>query len=61
MDAYFSGTKLKWILDNVKDARKLAAEDKLAFGTVDSWITWNLTNRREHVTDESNASRTFAI
>ena len=59
LDAYFSGTKLKWILDNVKDARKLAAEDKLAFGTVDSWITWNLTNRREHVTDESNASRTL--
>lgn len=59
LDAYFSGTKLKWILDNVADARKLAAEDKLAFGTVDSWITWNLTNRREHVTDESNASRTL--
>ncbi len=59
LDAYFSGTKLKWILDNVKDARKLAAKDKLAFGTVDSWITWNLTNRREHVTDESNASRTL--
>lgn len=59
LDAYFSGTKLKWILDNVKDARKLATEDKLAFGTVDSWITWNLTNRREHVTDESNASRTL--
>ncbi len=59
LDAYFSGTKLKWILDNVKDARELAAEDKLAFGTVDSWITWNLTNRREHVTDESNASRTL--
>jgi glycerol kinase len=59
LDAYFSGTKLKWILDNVADARKLAAENKLAFGTVDSWITWNLTNRREHVTDESNASRTL--
>lgn len=59
LDAYFSGTKLKWILDNVKDARKLAAEGKLAFGTVDTWITWNLTNRRELVTDESNASRTL--
>lgn len=59
LDAYFSGTKLKWILDNVKDARKLTIEGKLAFGTVDSWITWNLTNRREHVTDESNASRTL--
>lgn len=59
LDAYFSGTKLKWILDNVVDARKLAAENKLAFGTVDSWVTWNLTNRREHITDESNASRTL--
>lgn len=59
LDAYFSGTKLKWILDNVKDARKLAADGKLAFGTVDTWITWNLTNRRELVTDESNASRTL--
>ncbi|MEN9946610.1 MAG: glycerol kinase [Pseudomonadota bacterium] len=59
LDAYFSGTKLKWILDNVANARQLAAENKLAFGTVDTWITWNLTNRREHVTDESNASRTL--
>ena len=59
LDAYFSGTKLKWILDNVKDARKLAAKNHLAFGTIDSWLTWNLTNRREHVTDESNASRTL--
>ncbi len=59
LDAYFSGTKLKWILDNVAEARKLAEENKLAFGTVDTWLTWNLTNRREHVTDESNASRTL--
>lgn len=59
LDAYFSGTKLKWILDNVAHARELAADNKLAFGTVDSWLTWNLTNRREHVTDESNASRTL--
>lgn len=59
LDAYFSGTKLKWILDNVAVARKLAEENKLAFGTVDTWLTWNLTNRREHVTDESNASRTL--
>ncbi len=59
LDAYFSGTKLKWILDNVTDARKLALNGELAFGTVDSWITWNLTNRRCHVTDESNASRTL--
>lgn len=59
LDAYFSGTKLKWILDNVANVRKLAEENKLAFGTVDTWLTWNLTNRREHVTDESNASRTL--
>lgn len=59
LDAYFSGTKLKWILDHVANARNLAAENKLAFGTVDTWITWNLTNRRAHVTDESNASRTL--
>lgn len=59
LDAYFSGTKLKWILDHVANARNLANENKLAFGTVDTWITWNLTNRRAHVTDESNASRTL--
>lgn len=59
LDAYFSGTKLKWILDNVADARNLANAGKLLFGTVDSWIIWNLSNRRNHVTDESNASRTL--
>lgn len=59
LDAYFSGTKLKWILDNVKGSRELAKQGKIAFGTVDSWIIWNLTNRRNHVTDESNASRTL--
>lgn len=59
LDAYFSGTKIKWILDNIPNARKKAAENKLAFGTVDTWIIWNLTNRRDHVTDESNASRTL--
>lgn len=59
LDAYFSGTKLKWILDNMDGARKLAAEDNLAFGTIDSWLTWNLTEGRNHVTDESNASRTL--
>lgn len=59
LDAYFSGTKLKWILDNVAGARELATQGKIAFGTVDSWLTWNLTNRREHITDESNASRTL--
>ncbi len=59
LDAYFSATKIKWILDNVKGCRELAQSGHLAFGTVDSWIIWNLTNRREHVTDESNASRTM--
>lgn len=59
LDAYFSGTKLKWILDNTPNAHKLAKQGKLAFGTIDTWIIWNLTNRRDHVTDESNASRTL--
>jgi len=59
LDAYFSGTKLKWILDHVPNARKLAQEGELAFGTVDTWIIWNLSNRRSYVTDESNASRTL--
>ena len=59
LDAYFSGTKLKWILDHVKGSRELAIAGKLAFGTVDTWIIWNLSNRRNLVTDESNASRTL--
>lgn len=59
LDAYFSGTKIKWILDNVPNARTLAKEGKLAFGTIDTWIIWNLSNKRNHVTDESNASRTL--
>ena len=59
LDAYFSGTKLKWILDHVKGARAQAEKGELAFGTVDTWIIWNLSNKREHVTDESNASRTL--
>ncbi len=59
LDAYFSGTKLKWILDNVAGARDLAKAGKLLFGTVDTWIIWNLSNRRNHITDESNASRTL--
>lgn len=59
LDAYFSGTKLKWILDNVAGSRELAKTRKLAFGTIDSWLIWNLTNKRNHVTDESNASRTL--
>jgi glycerol kinase len=59
VDAYFSATKIRWILDNVKDARKLADEGKLAFGTVDSWLIWNLTRGQLHITDVSNASRTM--
>jgi len=59
VDAYFSATKVKWILDNVKGARKLADEGQLAFGTIDSWLVWNLTKGKLHITDVSNASRTM--
>ncbi|TNF31546.1 MAG: glycerol kinase, partial [Bacteroidetes bacterium] len=59
VDAYFSGTKVKWILDNVKGARKQAEKGELAFGTVDTWLIWNLTKGQTHVTDYSNASRTL--
>ena len=59
LDAYFSGTKIKWILDNVAGARKKAEEGKLCFGTVDSWLVWKLTRGNMHVTDVSNASRTL--
>lgn len=59
IDAYFSGTKIKWILDNVPEARKLANEGKLLFGTVETWLIWNLTGGKAHVTDYSNASRTM--
>ncbi|MGH9829060.1 MAG: FGGY family carbohydrate kinase, partial [Blastocatellia bacterium] len=59
VDAYFSGTKVKWLLDNVAGARKLAEAGKLAFGTVDSWLIWKLTGGRVHATDPSNASRTL--
>ena len=59
VDAYFSGTKIKWILDNVEGARELAEEGNLLFGTVDTWLIWNLTGGRVHVTDYSNASRTM--
>ena len=59
IDAYFSGTKLRWILDNVKGAREDAAAGKLIFGTIDSWLVWNLTGGRVHATDVSNASRTM--
>ena len=59
IDAYFSGTKIKWILDNVPGAREQAEKGQLLFGTVDSWLIWNLTGGRAHVTDYSNASRTM--
>jgi glycerol kinase len=59
IDAYFSATKVKWILDNVEGARKLAEEGQLAFGTIDSWLVWNLTHGGFHITDVSNASRTM--
>jgi len=59
IDAYFSATKLKWILDNVKDARTKAANNELCFGTVDTWLLWKLTNGQIHATDVSNASRTM--
>ncbi len=59
IDAYFSATKIRWILDNVKDAIKLALEGQLAFGTVDTWLIWNLSKGKLHVTDVSNASRTM--
>jgi glycerol kinase len=61
IDAYFSATKLKWILDNVADARKKAANGELAFGTIDTWLTWKLSGGEVHVTDVSNASRTMLL
>lgn len=59
IDAYFSGTKIKWILDNVPGARDAAESGKLLFGTVETWLIWNLTGGKVHVTDYSNASRTM--
>lgn len=59
IDAYFSGTKIKWILDNVEGARELAEEGNLLFGTIDTWLIWNLTGGAKHVTDYSNAWRTM--
>lgn len=58
-DAYFSGTKIKWILDNVEGAREKAERGELLFGTIDTWLVWNLTGGRVHATDYSNASRTM--
>lgn len=59
VDAYFSGTKVKWILDNVSGAREKAEKGDLLFGNIDTWLIWNLTSGRTHVTDYSNASRTM--
>lgn len=59
IDAYFSGTKLRWILDNVPGARQKAEEGKLLFGTIETWLIWKLTDGKVHVTDYSNASRTM--
>ncbi|MBP82447.1 MAG: glycerol kinase [Verrucomicrobiales bacterium] len=59
IDAYFSGTKLKWMLDHYPDARKRAEAGELAFGTIDSWLAWNLSGGELHITDVSNASRTM--
>jgi glycerol kinase len=61
IDAYFSASKIRWILDNVEGARRQAEEGRLAFGTVDSWLVWNLTKGQVHATDVSNASRTMLM
>jgi len=59
LDSYFSGTKLAWLLENIPGARARAERGELAFGTIDSWLVWNLTKGKTHVTDPSNASRTL--
>ena len=59
IDAYFSGTKIKWLLDNVEGARARAEAGELLFGTIDTWLIWKLTGGKVHVTDYSNASRTL--
>ncbi len=59
IDSYFSATKIKWILDNVPNAREKANGGELAFGTIDTWLIWNMTQRKNHVTDYTNASRTM--
>ena len=59
IDAYFSGTKVKWILDNVEGARERAEKGDLLFGTIDTWLVWKLSGGKAHVTDYSNASRTL--
>lgn len=59
VDAYFSGSKIAWILDNVEGARERAEKGELLFGTVDTWLIWKLTHGKSHVTDVSNASRSM--
>lgn len=59
IDSYFSATKIKWLLDNVPQAREKATRGELLFGTIDTWLIWNMTNRKSHVTDITNASRTM--
>ena len=59
LDPYFSGTKIYWILENIKGLRKKAEQGLLAFGTIDSWLVWKLTNGKQHITDVTNASRTL--
>jgi glycerol kinase len=59
LDPYFSGTKIRWLLDNVKGLRRRAGQGQVCFGTVDSWLLWKLTGGRSHVTDMTNASRTL--
>src|SRR6266404_8078132 len=59
VDAYFSASKIRWILDNVDGAREASIRGEIAFGTVDSWLVWKLTNGKLHITDASNASRTM--
>ena len=59
IDPYFSGTKIKWILDNVKNARKLMDKNQLLFGTIDCFLIWRLTKGKVHATDATNASRTM--
>src|SRR6266481_3342328 len=61
IDAYFSGTKVAWMLQNVHGAREKAERGELAFGTVDTWLIWNLTGGKVHVSDETNASRTMLL
>ena len=59
IDSYFSGTKIKWILDNIESSKKLLKENRLLFGTIDTWILWKLTEGRSHYTEATNASRTM--